>query len=50
MREQMEYLVYVDGIVLRHQILALLSVSNNLTELKDSINTNEKAHISSTVV
>ena len=37
MREQMEYLVYVDGIVLRHQILALLSVSNDLTELKDSI-------------
>lgn len=49
MREQMEYLVYVDRIVLRHQILALLSVTNNLTELKDSMNTSEKAHINSTI-
>ncbi len=32
----MEYLVYVNWIVLRHQRLALLSVSNELTELKDS--------------
>lgn len=35
-REQKDYLVYVNWIVLRHQRLALLSVSNDLTELKDS--------------
>lgn len=29
------YLVYVNWIVLGHQRLALLSVSNDLTELKD---------------
>lgn len=34
--EQIEYLVYVNWIVLRHQGPALLSVPNDLTELKDS--------------
>lgn len=33
---QTEYLVYVNWVVLRHQRLALFSISNNLTELKDS--------------
>lgn len=36
MRRAQMYLVYVDWIVLRHQRLTLLSVSNDLTEFKDS--------------
>lgn len=32
----MMYLVYINGIVLRNQRLALLSVSNYLSKLKDS--------------
>lgn len=31
-----KYLVYVHWVVLRHQGLALFSVSNDLTKLKDS--------------
>ena len=38
----MEYLIYVNGIVLRHQRPAPLSVTNVLTELKDSIKHKEK--------
>lgn len=35
-RDQEKYLVYVNWVVLRHQGLALFSVSNDLTKLKDS--------------
>lgn len=35
-RRGRKYLVYVNWVVLRHQGLALFSVSNDLTELKDS--------------
>ncbi len=36
-REQFEYLGYVNWIVFRHQRLTLLSISNDLTELKDPL-------------
>lgn len=37
MREQRENLIYMHWIVLRHQSLTPLSVSNDLTELKDPV-------------